>query len=249
MKATPDKPVDQIAVAAPRVDVLHVEDDDVYAELVQRWVAPAGLAVHRARSRDELLNYLSTCARPPRCLLLDLGLEDSLGLSLCDTLKRAPSLQQLPIILFSGADLTSRECMEHGVLHFIRKGADGRHELLAAVTAVIAQHARSQGVVDIDDLRLDPAELQVSLAGRPVVKLTPGHFSALLRLVKSAPEVVPDAELYGAFLQRHSYRHEDDLRLTIRAIVKNYVSRLRFELGPLGARIERLRGEGYAYRP
>lgn len=235
--------------AASWVDVLHAEDDDVYADLARKWVASGGLTTHRVRSRAELLNYLSTCARPPRCLLLDLGLIDSHGLSLCDAIKRAPSLQQLPIVLFSGANLTSCECMEHGVLHFVRKGADGGPELLAALTAVISQHARSQGVVDLGDLRLNPPDLEVSFAGRPVAKLTAGRFAALLLLVKSAPEVVTDREMYGAFLQRHPYHRKDDLELAILAIVKNYVSHLRSDLGPLGARIERVRGEGYAYRP
>lgn len=233
---------------APCVDVLHVEDDDVYAELVRRWTASGGLTAHRVRSRAEMLDYLSRRARPPRCLLIDPGLKDSHGFDLCDFIKRAPSLQQLPMVLFSGADLTTCECLEHGVLHFIRKGADCRAELLAALTAVISQHARSQGVVDIGDLRLDPLELEVSLAGRPVAKLTSGRFAALLLLVKSAPKVVADEALYSAFLQRHPYHRKDDLELAIRAIVKNYVSHLRSDLGAVGARIERVRGEGYAYR-
>jgi DNA-binding response OmpR family regulator len=249
MKANPATETDPGVIPAPGVDVLHVEDDDAYAEFVRKWVAPSGLTTHRVRSRAELLDYLSSCSRPPRCLLLDLGLNDSHGLSLCDAIKQAPSLQQLPIVLYSGANLTSCECMKHGVLHFVRKGADGGPELLAALTAVISQHSRSQGVVDLGDLRLNPPDLEVSLAGRPVAKLTPGRFAALLLLVKSAPKVVTDEELYSAFLQRHPYHRKDDLQLAILAIVKNYVSHLRSDLGPVGARIERVRGEGYAYRP
>lgn len=237
------------AAAAPCVDILHVEDDDAYAELVRKWVAPGGFTKHRVRTLEELLKYLSACPRLPRCLLLDLGLTDCDGLFLCDVVKKAPSLQGMPIILFSGANLSSRECMEHGVLYFVRKGAHGQPELLAALNAVISQHARSQGVVDIGDLRLNPEGHEVGLAGRPVARLTPGRFTALLALVKAAPKAVSDEDLYLAFLQRHPYHRKGDWDPSTVAIVKNYVSHLRADLGDLGARIERVRGEGYAYRP
>lgn len=81
------------AVSSPGIDVLYVEDDDQYAELVWRWVTARGLVMDRVRSRAELLDYLAVCAPPPRCLLLDISLEDSAGLSLCDELKKSPANQ------------------------------------------------------------------------------------------------------------------------------------------------------------
>jgi len=100
MRPTPRHLTD--AVSSPGIDVLHVEDDDQYAELVRMWVTARGLVMHRVRSRGELMDYLTVCAPPPRCLLLDMSLKDSAGLSLCDELKKSPTLQQLPIILLSG---------------------------------------------------------------------------------------------------------------------------------------------------
>ncbi|MDP3541141.1 MAG: response regulator [Elusimicrobiota bacterium] len=239
----------EVLPAAACVDILHVEDDDHYADIVRRWMTPRGLTVARVRSRAELYGYLSAAPRLPRCLLIDPGLGDSHGLGLCDALKKAPSLQQLPIVLFSGSDLTACECLEHGVLHLIRKGAGDLPQLFAALTSVINQHSRSQGVVDIGDMHLVPSDLEVHLNGRIIAKLTPGPFAALLLLVKSAPNAVSDATLYTAFLERRRYHDRGDSALTIRVNLKEYVYRLRHDLGPAGARIERIRGEGYAYHP
>lgn len=238
------------AVASPGVDVLHVEDDDEYAELVRMWGAGRGLTMERVRSRAELLDYLSVCAPPPRCLLLDMSLKDSAGLSLCDELKKSPALQQLPIVLLSGSNLSACECQEHGALQLVRKGAEGEPELLAALTAVIAQHARSRGVVDAGDLRLDPYDRGVSIEGKLIANLQRGPFDGLQILVKSAPDGVADTDLYMAFQERRPYHRNDEPELTVRTVVKNHISRLRGDLGPIvGSRIVRWRGNGYAYRP
>lgn len=238
------------AVSSPGIDVLYVEDDDQYAELVWRWVTARGLVMDRVRSRAELLDYLAVCAPPPRCLLLDISLEDSAGLSLCDELKKSPANQQLPIVLFSSSNLTSCECQEHGALQLVRKGVEGEPELLAALTAVISQHCRSRGIVDAGDLRLDPQDRSVLIAGKQSLQLTQGHFDGLLILVKSAPDSVNDIDLYMAFLERQPYQHSDEGDLTVKSVVKNYISRLRRAVGPaVSSRIVRLRNEGYVYRP
>lgn len=238
------------AVSSPGVDVLHVEDDDGYAELVWMWVTGRGFSIYRIRSRAELLDYLAVCAPPPRCLLLDMSLKDSAGLSLCDELKKSPSHQRLPIVLLSGSNMTACECQEHGALQLVRKGIDGEPELLAALTTVIAQHDRSRGIVDAGDIRLDPYDRSVLIARKRTVQLTQGYFDGLQILIKSAPDLVTDIDLYMAFLERSSYHHDDAADLTVRSVVKNYVSRLRGNLGSaVGSRIVRLRNEGYVYHP
>ena len=88
----------QDAISTAGIDVLHLEDDDLYADLVKMWITGHGLTLRRVRSRAELLRDLAICAPPPRCLLLDLSLQDSQGLTLCDELKKSPSLQHLPIV-------------------------------------------------------------------------------------------------------------------------------------------------------
>ncbi len=69
-----------------------------------------------------------------------------------------------------------------------------------------------------------------------------------MRLVSLTPETVADIELYTAFIERRPYDKRDH-ELSVRGTLRNYVSRLRGELGPvIGARIMR-RPAGYAYVP
>lgn len=146
--------------------------------------------------------------------------------------------------------MTACECQEHGALQLVRKGVEGEPELLAALTAVISQHSRSRGIVDAGDLRLDPQDRSVLIAGKQSVRLTQGSFDGLLILVKSAPDSVNDIDLYMAFLERRPYQHSDEGDLTVKSVVKNYISRLRQAVGPaVSSRIVRLRNEGYVYRP
>ena len=237
------------AFSSPGVDVLHIEDDDDYANLVRLWVAASGLVINRVRSRAELLDYLAARGSP-RCLLLDMSLKDSAGLSLCDELKNSPALQQVPIVLFSASNMTACECREHGALLLVRKGVEGEAELLSALMTVISQHERSQGVVTCGDLRLAPQDRSARIMGEPSIQLDRRPFDALLLLVKSAPNMVTDKDLYVAFMERGSYRLNDEPELSIRAVVKNYISRLRRKLGPtMGPRIVRFHNEGYVYRP
>lgn len=235
------------AFSSADVDVLHVEDDDEYAELVRRWVAARGLVIDRVRSRAELLKYLEERGAP-RCLLLDMSLNDSAGLNICDEFKKSPALQQTPILLLSGSNLTASECQEHGALQIIRKGVDGERELLAALTAVISQHERSRGVVTCGDLRLEPRNRTARIEGNAPVLLPSKPFDALLRLVKAAPGMVSDMDLYVEFMARGAYRLDNERKLRIRGVVIIYISRLRRRLGPAGRRIVRLNNEGFIYR-
>lgn len=231
-------------------DVVHVDDDEAWGDLVHAWVAPHGINLLRLRSKGELLGHLKRAKTLPRCLLLDLGLGDSNGLGLCDEIKSSPALQQVPIVVMTASAVSSCECLEHGALHRVLKGPHAERELLAALRTVITQHDRSQGVVDAGDLRLDSRTREVGLTGKVAARLPPGPFHALLLLVKSSPAPVPDEKLYQAFLERKPYHQKADDPLTIPLIVKNYVSRLRRDLGEaVGSRIERTRGEGYAYLP
>jgi DNA-binding response OmpR family regulator len=232
-----------------RVDVLHVEDDDSWAGLVERWLGRRNLKVRRLRSRRELHAYLSRGEAMPRCVLLDLTLGDARGLGLCDEIKSSAALQQFPVIILTGTDVSALECHQHKALYRLKKDESTEVELAAVLESVLFQQERSQGLVDVGDLRLDPHGGHVSCDGKPIASLTPGHFAGFLELVRSSPQPVPDEKLYTSFLARHPYSKEDR-EMTTRLIVRTYVSNVRSALGSLiGGRITRVGDEGYAYRP
>lgn len=230
-------------------DILHLDDDDGWTDLVRIWLERRGLKTQRVRSLADLRTYLIRCRRLPRCLLLDLGLQDGDGLEFLERLKESPKFQNLPVVVFTGRPVTPLECLERFALGRLIKDPGVEEELGRTLEAVLSQQDRTQGVVDAGDLRLDPRTREVFRAGRSPVHLEPGRYAALHLLVCSSPSALEDAALYQAFLERHSYKGSDG-ELTVRQTVRNYVSRLRHALGPeLGARIVYVKGEGYAYRP
>lgn len=234
--------------ATGSVDVLHVEDDDAWAGLVEVWLTDRGMRVQRLRSGMEARRHLSTCPELPRCLLLDLGLGDESGLALCDHVKASPRLQRLPIIILTARPVPAVDILSHHALYRVEKGTTTEAELAAAIESILTQHERSQGVIDAGDLHLDPAGHKVILRGKEIARLSPGPFSALYLLVRSSPIPVDDDTLYSAFLSRHSYKSPDH-ELAVRHVLRNYISRLRRDLGSIaGSRITRAEA-GYFYIP
>lgn len=241
------------SVVAPQtrvevVDVLFTEDDPAYARFIAAMLRERGLSFRRAEDCADTLKLLERGTVEPRCLLMDLVLTDGDGLELCETLKSSPRFQRLPIVVITGTNAAETRCLDGGAVHFLRKGSD-EGALAAVIRSVIAQDTRSRGIVDAGDLHLDPAGRKVLLAGRPVATLAAGAFAALLLLVKLSPGPVDDEALYLAFLEKKPYHLDVDSPITIRKNVKTNIFNLRHLLGPLGSRIVRVRGQGYAYRP
>lgn len=229
------------------VHVLHLDDDDEWAGLVDLWLGSRGFKVFRFATCVELRSYLKRCRRLPLCLLLDLSLRDGDGLAICDEVKGSPAFQHLPIVILTGQRVTQAECLRHEALYRVLKDAGAQDELAAVVESILRQQERTLGVIDAGDLRLDPRDRTVRRDGAPIITLEPGPFEAFRLLVHSAPNTVDLLNLYGAFLRRNAY-HKENQELAIRTTVRNYISRLRDGLGPLGARIESVRREGYVYK-
>lgn len=232
-----------------RVDVLYIEDDDAWAVLVTRWADEWGLYLLPLSSGREMFSYLSRCKSLPACLLLDVSLPDADGFSLCAQVKRSPVLQCLPVVILTGRPVTARECHERQALCCLPKEPDVKDALGAALKSVISQHDRSRGVVDMGDLRMDPGGRLVFLGGQPVTILDDGQFAALQLLVQSFPDPVDARRLYRAFVT-HASRRSSEPELTFKQTVRTYISDMRHRAGDeLGARIQSVRGRGYAYRP
>lgn len=231
-----------------RVDVLHVEDDDAWAGLVKHWLAARGLTVQRMRSGSEMRAHLSVCLSLPRCLLLDLSLGDDDGLTLCDHVKRSPRLQGLPVVVLTARDIRAADVLKRSALYRIEKGTNTEDELAAVILSILTQQERDRGVIDAGDLRLDPRDNAVFLAGKELARLPHGPFAALSALTRSSPLTIADQDLYRAFLSRHPYQTPDH-ELAVKHVLRNNISLLRRVLGKeVGRRI--LRAEsGYFYVP
>lgn len=136
------KPVDKTRVleAVARLvpgqagDILLVEDEPMAAEIVRRTLESEGHACRHARHGREALEMVR--AGRPALIVLDLMMPEMDGFAFLEELRReGPDLAAIPVVVLSAKDLTGAERAQLSgrVLDTLRKGADQRENLLAAI--------------------------------------------------------------------------------------------------------------------
>ncbi len=88
--------------------LLVVEDDDAQRQSMVELIEHEDVEITAVASADEALEKLKTTHFD--CMVLDLGLDGSLdGFELLETVKADPAMQELPIIIYTGKDLSQAE--------------------------------------------------------------------------------------------------------------------------------------------
>ena len=228
--------------------VLHVEDDDEWADLVRGWLAGTGLTLQRVAGRRELLRFLEGRPGIPDCILLDLGLADADGLKVCDELQAHPRWQRIPILILTSREDQRLAGLKHKALNFVAKQSEGAgEELIAALGAIISHDKRSADVLELGDIRLDPRGPRVYRDGKLICSPDEGAFAVLRLLVERSPNPVSDAGIRAASMRRRDYRRRAPVDPRPHT-VEVYVSRIRRLLGDeVGSRIARVHQQGYVY--
>jgi two-component system OmpR family response regulator len=219
--------------------LLVIEDDSKMASLLQRGLTENGNAVDiAARGEDALW---MAAAHGYDALVLDVMLPDLDGFATCDTLRKAGVWS--PILM-----LTARDSVEDRVAG-LDAGADDYltkpfsiAELRARIRALVRRGAGERpAVMEVGDLRLDPAARQV-WRGAEEVRLSAKEY-ALLELFMCRPgEVVSRLDLL---------EHAWDIGYENRSnVITVYVRYLREKIDrPFGRRaIETVQGAGYRLR-
>lgn len=206
-------------------EVLVVEDDPEFAELLAVWLAAEGFTPAVVHDGTVALRRIRD--REPDLVLLDLNLPGLDGWRLIDEIRAA---SEVPVIV-----VTAR-AQEADRVTGLLAGADDYvtkpvsfPELVARVRATLRRSRASRSatpgrtaVVERGDLRLDLTNHALTVAGVEV-HLTPTEFRLLRRLVEGDGALVPHLELlryawgasYGA----------DDVPL-LRATVRNLRAKL-----------------------
>lgn len=114
--------------------VLVVENDDQLREVVATILTNGGLAVTQASSVDEARNALAGGAEPD-LVVLDLLLPDGSGQQLVADLRRNGRLRQIPLVVYSGADVGAdeREHLALGHTVYLTKGRTTPDAVLGSV--------------------------------------------------------------------------------------------------------------------
>ncbi|HEX6701391.1 MAG TPA: response regulator transcription factor [Gaiellaceae bacterium] len=215
--------------------VLIVEDELRMASLIRRGLAGEGIAADTAANGEDALWMAQ--ARGYDAVVLDVMLPRLDGFETCRRLREAGVWA--PVLM-----LTARDAVEDRVAG-LDSGADDYlvkpfafAELLARLRALARRgEPERPAVLEVGDLRLDPATRQVS-RGAGEIPLSAKEF-ALLELFMRRP---------GQVLSRlHLLEHAWDFAYDNRSnVVDVYIRRLRRKIG--ADAIETLRGAGYRLR-
>jgi two-component system OmpR family response regulator len=221
------------------VRVLIVEDDVKMAGLVRRGLTEEGLSADVAKNGDDALWMAG--ATDYDAIVLDAMLPGRDGFDVCRSLRERG--RWAPVLM-----LTARDGVEDRVAG-LDAGADDYltkpfsfAELLARLRALARRPALERAVVlEIGDLRLDPATRQVR-RGETEVHLSNKEFALLETFMRRPGEVLSRYQLL-----EHCWDYAYENRSNV---VDVYVRYLREKIDrPFGrASIETVRGVGYRLR-
>jgi two-component system, OmpR family, response regulator len=220
--------------------LLIVEDDVKMAALVRRGLAEEGAAVDVARTGEDAL--WMAAAAPYDAVVLDVMLPGIDGFETCRRLREDGVWT--PVLL-----LTARDAVEDRVAGLDGGGDDyltkpfSFAELSARLRALARRGQRERpAVLEVGDLRLDPATRQAWRGDEPV-ELSTKEFALLEAFMRRPGDVLSRLELI-----EHAWDFGYENRSNV---VDVYIRYLREKIDrPFGVEsIETVRGVGYRLRP
>jgi two-component system OmpR family response regulator len=218
--------------------LLVIEDDSKMASLLQRGLTENGNAVDiAARGEDALW---MAAAHEYDAVVLDVMLPELDGFATCDALRKAGVWS--PILMLTARDsVEDRVGLDAGADDYLTKPFSIA-ELRARIRALVRRGAGERpAVMEVGDLRLDPATRQV-WRGAEEVRLSAKEYALLELFMRRPGEVVSRLDLL---------EHAWDLGYENRSnVITVYVRYLREKIDrPFGRRaIETVQGAGYRLR-
>lgn len=218
---------------------LIVEDDARVSAMLRRHLVRDGFVVYEASSAEEAMRRAVETA--PSVVVLDLGLGESDGSTVCTRIRELPSNGDVPILV-----LTARGDVNTKVLLFAL-GADDYVvkpcepvELIARVHALLRRGSEQRLVRRIGPLRV-ALTTGDAWVGQEQLDLTGGERSVLMQLARSYPALTPrDA------LDRLPWRDRE----ATSNVTEVLVGRLRGKINASGGGVEirAVRRAGYVLR-
>jgi DNA-binding response OmpR family regulator len=210
--------------------LLLVEDEDAIAEPLAEGLRREGFEVERVATGADALD-----APEPDLVLLDVGLPDTDGFTLC---KEIRGRSEVPIIMVTakGEEIDRVVGLEVGADDYIVKPF-GFRELIARIRAVTRrqQGGPSTGTMGLGPLVVDTRSRRVTLDGNEVV-LTPKEFDLLALLTTDPGAVVPRTKILQEVWQTTWFGSSKTVDV--------HVAALRRKLGD-ASWIETVRGVGF----
>ncbi len=224
--------------------VLVVEDEADISELIRYNLELAKFEVKAVLSGEEVFNAVNEFE--PDLVLLDLMLPGLSGLEVCQRLKQSGDSKDIPIIMVTakGEETDIIKGLELGADDYVTKPFSP--QVLTARVSAVLRRSRSESndvddtkLIKVAELEIDPNRVEVKIKGEKV-DLTQSEFRILQFLAQRPGWVYTRAQIVEAI-------HGSNYAVTDRTIDFQMVG-LRKKLGPIGDRIETVRGVGYRFK-
>ena len=126
-----------LCVPGEKARILVIEDDADLARVIGDVFSREGITVQLASSRQAALD--ACFSFQPHLLVLDIGLPDGDGFNVVDWLRQHKSLAQLPLVVYSGREITpaERRQLTLGPTHFLTKARVQPQQLEALVLTML----------------------------------------------------------------------------------------------------------------
>lgn len=212
--------------------VLLAEDDILLGDGLRAGLRQHGFQVDWVRDGQAAERELR--AQPYAAAILDLGLPLKDGMAVLAEVRRAKVM--LPILILTARDTVPDRVkgLDVGADDYVVKPVD-LQELAARLRALVRRaHGQPQEKLQVQDITLDPAAMQVQQAGKPVA-LSAREFDLLHALMLNADRVLSREQL-----EQHLYSWGREVDSNA---VEVHIHHLRRKLG--GSLIQTVRGVGY----
>lgn len=217
-------------------NILVIEDDKDIRNYLKNFLTENDLAVHVEEKGIAGLDFLKKSE--PDLLLLDLGLPDIEGESVCIEIKK--NHPDIPVIV-----LTAKGSVEEKI-HGLNLGAADyitkpfiAEELLARIKVQLRNKIPSRTKIKIESLELDSRKVEVSRSGRKI-DLTPQEFKLLEYLMNNKGTV-----LTREMILNRIWQYSPDIESRVVDVYVGYL-RKKIDKGFKKKLIHSVRGFGYS---
>ncbi len=219
-------------------NILVIEDDKDIGQYLKDFLTENDYSVHVEQKGASGIEYFKK--HEPDLVLLDLGLPDMEGESVCKEIKKEYS--DIPVII-----LTAKNSVPDKV-NGLNIGADDyvtkpfvADELLARIKVRLRAKVPSESKIKIDDLELDPKKIRVK-RGEKIISLTPQEFKLLEYLMNNK-----DIVLTRETILNRIWRYSPDVESRVVDVYVGYL-RKKVDGGFKKKLIHSIRGFGYSIR-